>query len=256
MSTPAPTSGEHLGEKPSPRPRTDLSGAFGPPNRASGLAGRLARPTRDTTERRSVPVNPPTDAIPTGPAVAIALQEGAAAPAMDAPQAASPSAPARDTEPAATPADAAAAPVTNSPKGRTKKASTTRAKTAAAPAKANGEGAVVSSIVYVPGDVLERLRRTRAASGLTYTQLVLDALDGTHAVLADLVAKATEPAARPAGSLFSGPSSAPATINPKVQITLRPRSSDAAVIDRLAADLGTSRSLLVSLALQAHLPRD
>ena len=146
--------------------------------------------------------------------------------------------------------------MTDSPKGRTKKASTTRAKTAAAPAKADSEGAVVSSIVYVPGDVLERLRRTRAASGVTYTQLVLDALDGTHAVLADLVAKATEPAARPAGSLFSGPSSAPATINPKVQITLRPRSSDAAVIDKLAADLGTSRSLLVSLALQAHLPRD
>jgi hypothetical protein len=48
--------------------------------------------------------------------------------------------------------------------------------------------------------------------------------------------------------------SAPPTAQPKAQITLRPRASDAEVIDSLVRDHGTNRSKLVTIALTAHLP--
>jgi uncharacterized protein (DUF1778 family) len=126
---------------------------------------------------------------------------------------------------------------------------------AAAPKRIDAEGGTVTTIVYLPAEVLQRLRQARLRSGQTYTELVLDALDATHTRLADLLATADRPQTRPAGSLFAGPlRSAPATAQPKAQITLRPRASDAEVIDTLARDHGTNRSKLVTIALNAHLP--
>jgi hypothetical protein len=147
----------------------------------------------------------------------------------------------------------ATAPTTHSTARPQKKAPQPKAANRKPAQQDSAEGGTVTSIVYLPGDLLERLRRVRAATGFAYTQLVLDALDATHQILGDLVAQAAAPRARPAGSLFSGPSSTAATVQPKVQITLRPRRSDATVIDQLAASHCVSRSQLVSLALTAHL---
>lgn len=236
MSTPSRTDAEGLGDKPSPRPRADLSGAFGPPNRSGGLAGRLARPaprtaTPDsgTTPGAESPSSPPAER--TAPAPTVAAERGI------------------PTTPEVVP------PTTEQTGARSTKKSSRRKAGRSETTQSSGgpEGGTVTSIVYLAGDLLERLRRARAATGFTYTHLVLDALDGTHERLAELVAQATAPRARPAGSLFSGPSSAAAIIQPKVQITLRPRSSDAAVIDQLATSHGVSRSQLVALALSAHL---
>lgn len=119
---------------------------------------------------------------------------------------------------------------------------------------AKAEGGTATTIVYLPGDVLELLRQHRLRTGSTYTDLVLDALDATHARLGELLAETDRPQARPAGSLFAGTSrSRAAAAQPKAQITLRPRTSDAEVIDALARDHGTNRSKLVTVALTAHL---
>ena len=259
MSSPAHTPGEQLGDKPSPRPRTDLSGAFGPPSRTGGLAGRLTRPTRPAPQADRAGNQPaadrewPTAGEGDAPAAPVALVQPSSGTAEDTvPAESTTGAPTVAVEEAAATTVARRSPRATKPSARTGRAASSAGRDEG---QVEAEGARVTSIVYVPGDVLERLRRARAATGLTYTQLTLDAIDGTHTVLGDIVAKATEPTARPAGSLFSGPSSAPATVNAKVQITLRPRRSDAAVIDRLAADFGTNRSQLVSLALDAHLPR-
>lgn len=242
MSTPSRTEAEGLGDKPSPRPRADLSGAFGPPNRSGGLAGRLARPARRPAET--------DDATPAEGRLVPAVAEPTAwVTAID------------DPAPASTPTGGAEQEVPSSavvpaahPSTRPqKKAPRTKAANKEPEKQDNAEGGTVTSIVYLPGDLLERLRRARAATGFTYTQLVLDALDATHQVLADLVAQVAAPRARPAGSLFSGPSSTAAAVQPKVQITLRPRRSDAAVVDQLAASHSISRSQLVTLALTAHL---
>lgn len=246
MSTPSRTDAEGLGDKPSPRPRADLSAAFGPPNRSGGLVGRLARSPQkpsdpDTRAVISVPPTVEPIALDVTPVVEDNVQ--AAASLADAEEAA----PGHATT---GPSPLAKEPATRRPR-KPARGKVGKSETAQLPGLA--EGGTVTSIVYLPGELLERLRRARATTGFTYTQLTLDALDGTHQILSDLVTQATAPRARPAGSLFSGPSSAATAVQPKVQITLRPRSSDAAVIDQLATTHGVSRSQLVSLALDAHL---
>lgn len=244
MSTPSRTDAESLGDKPSPRPRADLSGAFGPPNRSGGLAGRLARPTRrpaGTDDDAATAASRPVAATEPSTATDTAVDDSAPTFAASGAEQEVPGSP-----PAAVPAASPTArPQRKAP--RTKVADREPAQ------QDSAEGGTVTSIVYLPGDLLERLRQARAATGFTYTQLALDALDATHRVLADLVAQAAASRARPAGSLFSGPSSSAAVVQPKVQITLRPRRSDAAVIDELAASHSVSRSQLVTLALTAHL---
>jgi hypothetical protein len=221
---------EQLGEHPSPRPRADLSSSFGPPDRASGLSGRLARPSR--------PVGAPTSST-SAPAAEEAAGE-------KTPPQLEPSS--QDTEP-----EAPLLALTNQAAPRS--ARPTNRVRAAAPKRIDAEGGTVTTIVYLPAEVLQRLRQARLRSGQTYTELVLDALDATHTRLADLLATADRPQTRPAGSLFAGPlRSAPATAQPKAQITLRPRASDAEIIDTLARDHGTNRSKLVTIALNAHLP--
>lgn len=230
---------EQLGEHPSPRPRADLSSAFSPPNRVSGLSGRLARASRSVT----APPSPPSDSaadVPAPPLPATPAAEKAAG--EKAPPQPTPTF--QDTEPEA--------PLLALPNQPARRPSRSRP---AAPRQVDAEGGTVTTIVYLPAEVLQRLRQARLRSGQTYTELVLDALDATHIRLADLLAAADRPQTRPAGSLFAGARrSAPPTAQPKAQITLRPRASDAEVIDSLARDHGTNRSKLVTIALTAHLP--
>jgi hypothetical protein len=229
---------EQLGEHPSPRPRADLSSSFSPPNRASGLSGRLARTSRSVPAPPSPPADPAADAQapPLSAPPATEKTAGEKAPPQPAPT--SP-----DTDP-----ETALPALPHQPARR---ASRTRAPT---PLRGDTEGGTITTIVYLPAEVLQQLRQARLRSGQTYTELVLDALDATHTRLADLLAAADRPQTRPAGSLFVGARrAAPATAQPKAQITLRPRASDAETIDALARDHGTNRSKLVTIALTAHL---
>lgn len=221
---------EHLGERPNPRPRADLSSAFAPPDRASRLGGRLARAPHPSGAQE--PTGEDGGAIEPAAMPAVAPRPGQGGPSV-----ASTRQPAPSPEP--------------SPTSRGGK----RGRSAASQAKQrNAEGGTATTIVYLPGEVLELLRQHRLRTGTTYTDLVLDALDATHPRLGELLAATDRPQARPAGSLFAGTNrSRPAAAQPKAQITLRPRTSDAEVIDALARDLGTNRSKLVTVALRAHL---
>lgn len=107
-------------------------------------------------------------------------------------------------------------------------------------------------VVYVNASVRSRLRVY--AGERSYTEVVLEALDATHA---RLQAKFTTPAAPP-NSLFAGRGRPRRRRHeePQVQISLRPLRDDITVIDRLQAQVDApSRSALINAALDEHLPR-
>lgn len=107
-------------------------------------------------------------------------------------------------------------------------------------------------VVYVNASVRGRLRVHGGER--SYTEVVLEALDATHA---RLQAKFNTPAAPP-NSLFAGRGRPRRRRHeePQVQISLRPLRDDVTVIDRLQAQVGApSRSALINAALDEHLPR-
>lgn len=237
---------EQLGERPSPRPRADLKSAFAPPNRASSLGGRLSRVPMPPTPATQGPDNTPAAVQPPAEVAVTTIQEEDSIPPAVSPPA-----------PTASDAEEAAPSATSPGEGRSRQKKSTavaRNSKKGGDRRQAAEGGTATTIVYLPGEILERLRQERLRTGATYTELVLDALDATHTRLAQLLEAMDRPQARPAGSLFAGAShSRLVAAQPKAQITLRPRVSDAEVIDALARDHDTNRSKLVSVALDAHL---
>jgi hypothetical protein len=121
---------------------------------------------------------------------------------------------------------------------------------AADPREAGTSSGVRTIVAYISVPVRERLRVN--AGDLTYTEVVLAALDATHAKLADRFTAAT----RPANSLFAGPvrSTPRRHEEPHVQVSLRPMGDDLAVIDRLVEEMNaSSRSALINAALDEYL---
>lgn len=121
---------------------------------------------------------------------------------------------------------------------------------AADPQEAAASSGVRTIVAYISVPVRERLRVN--AGDLTYTEVVLAALDATHAKLADRFTAAT----RPANSLFAGPvrSTPRRHEEPHVQVSLRPMGDDLAVIDRLVEKMNaSSRSALINAALDEYL---
>lgn len=120
-------------------------------------------------------------------------------------------------------------------------------------AGASSRGAARPVIVYLPVSLRDRLRQLTVDRDLTYTELVLEAVDATHEQLASLLTPGKPSRAR---SLFQQ-SATPRRrrhAEPHVQVSLRLVPEDLAVIDRLVSDLHAgSRSHLVATALQAHL---
>ena len=106
-------------------------------------------------------------------------------------------------------------------------------------------------VVYVSASIRERLRT--AAGERTFTEMVLMALDATHAKLQSRFVEQSSSTK----SLFAGrsrPTSRRHT-EPHVQVSLRPLRDDLAVIDQLTADLNApSRSALINAALDEFLP--
>jgi hypothetical protein len=100
-------------------------------------------------------------------------------------------------------------------------------------------------------DLANRLRKASRESGDTHTEIVLAALDATHETL-------TFGLQEPSSSLFAG-RGAPRPqrhTGPQVQIALRPRRDDLAVIDQLVERLNApNRSALIAAALERHLPQ-
>lgn len=156
------------------------------------------------------------------------------------------------TEMARPPQDAPAAPPPVETRQR-------RTQPASKPAKRASDTAdttaTVTVVVYIPASLRERLRDRAATTRLTFTDLVLEALDATHARLADLLA-ATLPVKSASGSLFSSATRTRRLRHdePQVQVSIRPTRGDLDVIDRLAEQAGApSRSALVTTALRAYL---
>lgn len=117
----------------------------------------------------------------------------------------------------------------------------------------DGERALVV-IAYLPVSLRETLRKAADDRSITYTAIVLDALDDTHDQLGVLLGD--RQGAPRAGSLFSGRGgrSRPRHDEPHVQVSLRLTRSDLSVIDKLvAAHNAANRSALIATALRAHL---
>jgi len=114
----------------------------------------------------------------------------------------------------------------------------------------------VTTAVYLPRSVRDRLRTAADRDGLTYTDILLDAIDAEHHRLADLLGPTQ--IARRDDSLFSGRRPARgaqrSSGDDQIQITVRPTRDDLAVIDQLVAEHGApSRSGMAAAVLDAYL---
>lgn len=111
------------------------------------------------------------------------------------------------------------------------------------------------TILQLPNDTADHLRDTARAQGVTYKELILDALEATADELAGLVA-ARQPRPRDAGSLFAGERTAiVARPEGRRQVGIKLSEGSIRAIDDLTASNGAkSRSELVTVALDAYLP--
>jgi hypothetical protein len=118
--------------------------------------------------------------------------------------------------------------------------------------------------VYLADRLRQRLRtfhRDRQQAGeeaLTYTDIVLDAIEANAERLGELLTDPQQPGPRRTGSLFVGRQPRRQRHDEThVQVTLRPSTEDLAVIEGLVEQHGApSRSYLISRVLDAYLPRE
>lgn len=205
-----------LGERPSRMKPADLGSAFGGSSRSDGLGGRL-------TPLRSTPA-------PLTPEASAESVHDVATPKLLA----TPETP---------------DPVSN--RAGESMVKTTRKTAPAARPDAPAGGASQTIVVYLGLSVRERLRS--AAGDLTFTEVVLTALDSSYGRLSK---RFSEPDP-PTGSMFAGRGRPRTRRNreARVQVSLRPLRDDIAVIDRLVAELNApSRSALIDAALDEYLP--
>lgn len=98
-----------------------------------------------------------------------------------------------------------------------------------------------------------RMQEQQRLTGANYRDQVLDAIEATHTDLPDLLAKVTAPVVQ--GSLFERLQTTAPDAEAKVQVTVRNfLPTQMAVIDQLVAQAGSSRTELVTTALNHHLP--
>lgn len=117
-----------------------------------------------------------------------------------------------------------------------------------------GAGNVRLVIVQLPDRIADRLRDSARARGVTYKELILDAVEASIDHLGDLIAQ-RRPPAREAGSLFAGERTSPLPRpEGRRQVSLKLTEGSIAALDGLATDHGAgSRSELVATALDAYL---
>ncbi|MEV6350434.1 hypothetical protein [Actinoplanes sp. NPDC051851] len=113
-----------------------------------------------------------------------------------------------------------------------------------------------SVVVYLSVTLRSRLRAHAAETGRSHTQIVFDALNATHARLAELLGGGRAEA--PLDGLFVVQRSGRRQHREdRVQVSIRPNRANLAVIDQLARRYGSgNRSALVAAALDAFLPPD
>ena len=205
-----------LGELPSRMKPADLGSAFGGSSRSDGLGGRLT-------------------------------------PLRSAPAPLTPEASAESVDDTATP-KLLETPATPDPMGNRAGESVVKTTRKLAPAThpdAPAGGASQTIVVYLGLSVRERLRS--GAGDLTFTEVVLTALDSSYGKLSQ---RFSEPDP-PAGSMFIGRGRPRTRRNreARVQVSLRPLRDDIAVIDRLVTEVNApSRSALIDAALDEYLP--
>lgn len=205
-----------LGERPSRMKPADLGSAFGGSSRSDGLGGRL-------TPLRSTPAPLPPEAS------AESVHDVATPKLLETPD-------------------------TPDPLGNRAGESvvkTTRKPAPAAHPDAPAGGTSQTIVVYLGLSVRERLRS--GAGDLTFTEVVLTALDSSYGQLSK---RFSEPDP-PTGSMFAGRGRPRTRRNreARVQVSLRPLRDDIAVIDRLVAEVNApSRSALIDAALDEYLP--
>jgi hypothetical protein len=126
----------------------------------------------------------------------------------------------------------------------------TRRRPAAPRNPASGRRRVV--IVYLPLAVKDRLDQQRAATGQAITRLTLEAITATHKRLSELLQEPQPDPERDELFTYDAPRR---RSEPKVQVTLRLRDDQLAVIDGLVGEHhAPDRSALVAAALRGHLP--
>lgn len=112
----------------------------------------------------------------------------------------------------------------------------------------------VTTAIYLPVSVRDRLKTAADQRGLTYTDVLLDAIDAVHDRLDELLGDDRQ---RPSHSLFRGRRrrTRQRRDEDQVQVTVRPTRDDLATIDSLVSQhSATSRSGMATTVLDAYLP--
>ncbi len=214
-----------LGRVPSRLPADNLAAAFAPTERTAGLSGRLAPYRADGAER--------------GPSESQARR--APDPKAGTPTDVTPPAGDRPGDPSATRGAPRRAPQVRENEEQLELGGV--------------ESPARTIVVYLPVSLRDQLRGTARQADITYTALVLDAIEATYPRLGDLLAPHRP---TPAGNLFTRATPRPRRhTEPHVQVSLRPMRDDLDVIDRLVDQLqAPSRSELIAAALTAHLQHE
>lgn len=114
--------------------------------------------------------------------------------------------------------------------------------------------AIKASTVQIPVSLLPDIKTTREAQGLTNGEIIIEAIEGTHERLRDLIHPPTT-----GGTLFAARStkSNRSVDGPLAPLNVRLRNADWEVIDRLVVDVDAfSRGHLITVCLKAYYSRD
>jgi hypothetical protein len=159
--------------------------------------------------------------------------------------------PAAAVPPAAVPASVTAAPAITPQRTAAPRPAAGSEEPDAAPVTKGPEQRIRASNVHIPVTLLAPLAAKKDAEGLSNGEIIICAIEATHASLEDLI----HPAPTAGGSVFAERRSRPSRAGdgPLTQLNYRLREADFDTLDRLVERFqASSRAHLITVALTAY----